>query len=148
MGGNNAPKKSPNLKPPWKPGQSGNPNGRPPGCRNKATLAIEELLDGEAEGLTRKAIELALKGDMQALRLCLERICPPRKDRPISLELPKVDTVSDIVTAIGATLEAVAAGEVTPSEGTSIAGLLETKRKAIETEEMEQRIKGLEDAAT
>ena len=39
---------------PFQPGQSGNPDGRPNGSRNKATLAIEELLDGEGEGLTRK----------------------------------------------------------------------------------------------
>jgi hypothetical protein len=129
---------------PFQPGQSGNPCGKPKGTRNKTTLAIEELLDGEAEGLTRKAIELALGGDMQALRLCLERICPPRKDRPIILELPKVETISDIVTAIGATLKAVAIGEITPSEGTSIAGLLETKRKAIETLDIEKRIAALE----
>jgi hypothetical protein len=98
---------------PFKPGQSGNPSGKPKGTRNKATLAIEELMEGEANGLTRKAIELALGGDIQALRLCLDRICPPRKDRPISLKLPKVETIPDIVTAIGSTLEAVASGEIT-----------------------------------
>ena len=131
---------------PFEPGKSGNPKGRPNGSRNKATLAIEELVEGEAEGLTHKAIELALKGDMQALRLCLDRICPPRKDRPISLELPTVETIPDIVTAIGATLEAVAAGEITPTEGQAVAGLLESKRKAIETEELERRLRRLEDA--
>ena len=57
----------------------GNP-GRPKGARHKTTLAIEALLDGEAEALTRKAIELAKAGDLVALRLCLDRICPPRKD--------------------------------------------------------------------
>src|SRR4029077_7685570 len=47
---------------PWHPGQSGNPSGRPKGSRNRTTLAAEALLDGEAEQLTRKAIELA-KGE-------------------------------------------------------------------------------------
>jgi len=129
------------------PGQSGNPKGRPNGSRNMATLAIEELMEGEADGLTRKAIELALNGDIQALRLCLDRICPPRKDRPIFLKLPKVETIPDIVIAIGATLEAVATGDITPSEGQSVAGLLESKRKAIETEELERRIMRLEEAS-
>ena len=55
--------------------------GRPQGSRNKATLAIEALLDGESDKLTRKAVDLAMKGDTTALRLCLERLCPPRKDR-------------------------------------------------------------------
>ena len=63
-----------------RPGQSGNPEGRPKGSRNVTTLALETLLDGQAAALTQKAIDLALSGDMAALRLCLDRILPPRKD--------------------------------------------------------------------
>jgi len=66
----------------FKQGQSGNPSGRPVGARNRATLAMESLLDGEAEAITSKAIELAKKGDGPALRLCMERIMPARRDRP------------------------------------------------------------------
>jgi hypothetical protein len=73
---------------PFSKGQSGNPGGRPLGARHKATLAAEALLDGEAEGLTRKAIEAALGGDMPALRICLDRILPPRKERPVRFKLP------------------------------------------------------------
>ncbi len=51
--------------------------GKPKGARHRATLAALELLDGEAEALTRKAVELALEGDTTALRLCLERMAPP-----------------------------------------------------------------------
>ena len=65
-----------------KPFKSGN-SGRPKGSLNRVTLAIQSLLDGEGEELTRKAIELAKEGDLTALKLCLERICPPRKSRPI-----------------------------------------------------------------
>ena len=73
----------------FKPGTSGNPSGKPAGARNKTTLAVEALLDGEAEYLTRKAIELAKAGDMAALRLCLDRIVPARKDRHVaSVALP------------------------------------------------------------
>jgi hypothetical protein len=63
----------------WRRGASGNKAGKPKGTRHKATLAAETLLEGEAEALTRKAIELALKGDIAALRLCLDRIIPARK---------------------------------------------------------------------
>jgi uncharacterized protein DUF5681 len=73
----------------FKPGQSGNPSGRPKGSRHKTTLAIEELLDGEAEEITRKAIEKAKDGDTAALRICLDRLSPPRKDRHIELSMPK-----------------------------------------------------------
>ena len=70
-------------------GRSGNPRGRPLGSRNSATLAAEALLEGEAEKLTRKCIELAMDGDTVALRLCLERIYPARKDRPVTFPLPR-----------------------------------------------------------
>ena len=63
------------IKGRWAKGTSGNPAGRPTGSRNKATLYFEELLDGQGEALIKKAVELSLKGDTTALRLCLERIC-------------------------------------------------------------------------
>ena len=66
------------------PGQSGNPAGRPRGARNRATQAAEAILSGEAEALTRKAVELALAGDVTALRLCLERFCPLKEGAPWS----------------------------------------------------------------
>ena len=72
-------------------GQSGNPAGRPPGARNKATLAMEELLDGETDKLTRMAIEKAVTGDTAALRLCMDRIMPRRRDRPVQFTLPRIE---------------------------------------------------------
>jgi len=74
----------------FKSGQSGNPGGRPKGALNKATLATQALLEGEAEALTRKVVELAKSGNPMALRLCLERLLPPRRDRPIIFALPKL----------------------------------------------------------
>jgi hypothetical protein len=125
-------------------GRSGNPNGRPQGSRNKATLAIERLLDGQSEALTQKAVELALAGDMQALKLCLERICPPRKSRPIQIDLPMVETAADITAAQGAVIAAMANADITPDEANTIAGVLEAKRRSIETCELEGRIADLE----
>jgi len=128
------------------PGNNIGKNGRPQGSRNKATLAIEKLLEGEAEALTRKAIELAKDGDMQALRLCMERLCPPRRDSPASVPLPKVETpAADTAKAMASVLEAVAEGDITPSEGTAIAGIIEHHRRAIETTEIEERLRKLED---
>jgi hypothetical protein len=94
---------------PFEPGKSGNPAGKLKGTRNKTTLAVEALLDGEAETITRKAIELAKDGDLAALRLCLDRIAPPRKDRPVLFELPPVSSAADAAKAAAALLEAVAA---------------------------------------
>jgi Family of unknown function (DUF5681) len=78
---------------PFQKGQSGNLAGRPPGSRNRTTLAAESLLEGEAQALTRTAIKLALAGDTTALRLCLERIVPQRKSRAVSFEAPRIDGI-------------------------------------------------------
>jgi hypothetical protein len=144
MTGAKSPKSSPNLKPAWKPGQSGNPKGRPQGSRNAATLAIEELLDGEAEGLTRKAIDLALGGDIQALRMCLERICPPRKDRPVLFDLPEMTTSKGASRVMAGIVEAVADGDITPDEASRVASIVEVYRKTLETSELEARLSALE----
>ena len=83
-------------------GQSGNPAGKPPGCRNEATRIAEALLDGEVEALTRKAMALALDGDAAAMRLCFERIIAPRRGRPVHLDLPPIVEAADIANAMGA----------------------------------------------
>src|ERR1700710_2221887 len=111
-------------------GRSGNPSGRPKGARNYTTRAIEALLDGEAETLTRKAIELAEEGDTVALRMCLDRLIPPRKDRPITFDLPPIETAGDPPKATGAIVSAVAAGELTPAEAVEISKTLDVHVRA------------------
>lgn len=121
----------------------GNP-GKPRGARHRATLAVEGLLDGEAEALTRKAVELAFSGDTTALRLCLDRICPPRKDAPVSFALPEMKDTSDALAALNSIVQAVASGELTPTEAKNLAGLVESFRKTAEIEDLERRIEALE----
>ncbi len=128
----------------WKKGESGNPAGKKPGTRHRATLAIEKLLDGEGEALTRKAIELAKDGDLTAIKLCLERICPPRKSRPIKIDLPEVNTADGVSKAQATAVQAVADGEITPEEGKVLADILEARRKSIETADHEARLSKLE----
>jgi hypothetical protein len=128
----------------WPKGVSGNPAGRPRGSRHKATLAAEALLDGEAEALTRKAIEKAKEGDGVALRLCLERILPARKDRLVSLELPKIETAGDSLKAIAAIVDAVARGELTPGEAGDFVRVIEAFARSSETMTLEARIAALE----
>ena len=130
-------------KTPGRPFKQGNP-GRPRGSLNKVTLAVQSLLDGEADALTRKAIDLAMNGDTVALRLCLERLCPPRKSRPINIKLPEVETTEGVAKAQNAVVQAVADGELTPEEGNIISGILEARRKSIELEDHERRISTLE----
>jgi hypothetical protein len=120
--------------------------GRPEGSKNKATLALQSLLDDEGEAITRKAVEMAKQGDSAALRLVLERLIPPIRERRLALELPKVETPAGITAAIGAVLEAVGAGKITPGEGQALASLLESNRKALETLELEARIAAIEES--
>jgi Family of unknown function (DUF5681) len=132
---------------PFVPGQSGNPKGRPAGSRNAATLAIDALLDGEAEALTQKAIYLAKNGDMQALKLCMDRIVPPRRDRPVTFTLPKIEGPADAASAMASILEAAAQGDLTPIEAGELAKLLDVYVRTVETNELAKRIDQLEKAA-
>lgn len=133
---------------PFKPGKSGNPAGKPKGARHKTTLAIEALLDGEAEVLTRKAIELAKGGDMQALRLCMDRLAPPRKDRSIAFEMPSIDTVDDLPAATRAVMDAVSVGDITPSEAAELGKLVDAHVRAIEVSDINKRLEALERTAS
>jgi hypothetical protein len=118
--------------------------GRPNGSRNRATIALQSLLEDEGEGIARKAVELALAGDTTALRLVMERLIPPTRERRLRLNLPQVDKPESITAAIGVVLAAVADGTITPSEGQTVAALLEAQRKNIETLLLEARIAAIE----
>ena len=132
----------------FQPGQSGNPAGRPKGARNKTTLAVEALLDGEAEAISRKAIAMAKDGDMTAIRLCMDRIVPPRKDRPIPFPMPKMETAADAVRASASVIAAVAEGELTPSEAAELTTMVEAFARTIEVADLETRLIALEVAST
>ena len=119
-------------------------SGRPKGARNRTTQAALALLEGEGEAITRKAVAMALAGDASALRLCLERIAPPRKDAPVSFTVPKMQTASDAAAAAGAVLESVGQGDLTPIEGAHVMGLIESFRRTLETSDLETRLAALE----
>jgi Family of unknown function (DUF5681) len=128
---------------PFEKGRSGNPRGRRPGSRNKATIAAAALLEGESEALTRKAVEMALKGDPTALRLCMERLLPPCRERSVALRLPPIGSARpaenrqpsphDVSLAMDAVVSALARGEITPGEADRIAAVVGTFVGAVET---------------
>lgn len=128
----------------FQPGVSGNPKGRARGSRNKATLLLEKLIDGEGEGIIRAMIQAAVGGDVSAGRALLDRLVPPRRDRVIQFALPPLATIADAPRALGAITAAVAAGDLTPSEASDLATLVERFVKAIEASTLESRISALE----
>ena len=101
---------------------------------------------GQASALTQKAINLALAGDMAALRLCLDRILPPRKDSPVAFDLPEMKTLNDAVPAMGALVKAVGDGDLTPTEAAELTKMVQAFAKIIETAELEERVRKLEAA--
>ena len=127
-------------------GQSGNPAGKPPGCRNHASRTAEALLDGEAEALTRKVMTLALDGDPTAIRLCFDRIIAPRRARPVQLDLPPIAGPADIAAAMAAITAAVAEGAITPAEGAEVGMVVDTYLRALEASDFDRRLKALEAA--
>ena len=118
--------------------------GRPKGSRNKATIAIESLLQYQAEALTQTAISKALEGDSIALRLFMDRIAPPMKDKPIVFPLPRMQGAMDASKAAGSILNAVGDGTLTPIEGTRVMGLIDSYRRTLEFTDIEQRLHALE----
>ena len=122
---------------------SGN-SGRTKGSRNKTTIAIESLLEGQAEALTQTAISKALGGDSIALRLCMDRIAPPMKDKPVVFPLPRMHGAMDASEAAGSVLSAVSEGTLTPIEGTRVMGLIDSYRRTLELTDIEQRLHQLE----
>ena len=127
-------------------GQSGNPAGRTPGCRNQATRIAEALLDDDVEALTRKAVALALDGDTAAMRLCFDRIIAPRRARPVHLDLPPIAEAADVAAAMAAITAAVAEGAITPAEGAEVGMVVETYLRALEASDFDRRLKALEAA--
>ena len=125
----------------WKPGQTGNPKGRPPGqseiTRLRASLAgdVPEILAG--------LVMAAKGGDVQAARLILERILPPVKaiEQAVELQLP----VDGTLTAQGrAVVSAVAGGDLAPSQGAALLGAIGTLARVTEIDELTARIAALE----
>src|ERR1700745_2679078 len=116
-------------------GRPGNPAGRPRGCRDHANRAARLLLAGEGEALTRKAVELALAGDPTALRLCLERIVGPYRERAGGFTMPPVGNAAHLAGAMGAVAGATAQGAVTPREAMQLGQVFEPYVRAVEATE-------------
>ena len=118
--------------------------GRVAGVKNRATIAAQKLLDGEAEALTRKAIELAKMGDIRALRLCFARLVPPRRHAPIQMELPRVETSADATLASREIVQSFARGDLTPDEAEVALKLILSLAGVLEIAELESRVAVLE----
>ncbi len=129
----------------FRKGESGNLAGKPKGTRHRATMLAEALMAGDLDGIVRAVIKRAKSGDMGAARIVLDRLAPIRRGRPVEIDLPKIETVADVLAAQAVVIGAVGQGALTPEEGQLVGGLIDAKRRAIETFEHEKRLLALEE---
>ncbi len=125
-------------------GQSGNPKGRPKGARNRLAVTVDELMQADATKIVEVALDKAKSGDATFVRMVLDRIIPPVKDRPVTFDLPGIDSAQDAAVAAGAVLRAVADGDLTPIEAAEVSKIVSTYVTALEASDLEQRIAKLE----
>ena len=128
----------------FKPGKSGNPKGKAKGTLHKATRAALALLEGDLEAITEKLVEKAKEGDLMAVKLILDKVIPNARERRLSIKLPQVKGAANLPAVLASVLEAVSNGELTPGEGQTITAMLEAYRKGVELNDIEARLKALE----
>ena len=131
---------------PYLKGQSGNPAGKRPGTRNRATIIAEAMLDCETRPLVRHVIDEAKGGDNVMARFCVGRILPPRRERPVRFDLPPIESAADLKAAMAAVTAAVANGELTIREAWEFSQMLDTFIRAIDTTEFATQLERLEAA--
>ena len=130
----------------WKPGESGNPRGKPKGAINKTTRLALALFEGDIQNIAGVVIQQAKSGDLTAARLVLDKLVPNARERAVELPgLPSTENPAGVAEAQAAILQAVAAGDLTPGEAATLSGIVENRRKSIETRELELRIQALEE---
>lgn len=127
---------------PFKKGEVANPAGRPPGIPDRRTK-YRTLLEAHTPDLVERCVALAMAGDVQAMRLCLERVLPPVKavDEPVAMTFANPDNPAECGREVVA---AVSAGVLSPAAGATLMGTLETLSKLIEAEELQERIAAME----
>ena len=125
-------------------GRSGNPAGKAPGARHAITILAEKLMSADVEAVVESVLAAAKAGDMTAARIVMDRIAPIRKGAGIPIEMPSIVTARDVDEAMTAITDAMAAGTISPEEASVAAGVVDLRRKAIETADFDRRLREIE----
>jgi hypothetical protein len=125
-------------------GCSGNPRGKAKGTKNRATLAAEQLLQGELESICRRLIQEATSGNMQAIKMILDRVLPPKRNSYTSFYLPNFDDSTGILHAIDSIMKAVSQGNLSVEDAEMLTRMVDTYMRAKETYDYEERLSKFE----
>lgn len=128
----------------FRKGKSGNPQGKPKGARHKASMMAEMLFEEEIETVCHQVINQAKEGNLQAAKIILDRLLPPKKDRPINFKLPIIQNAADALKAGRLICHAVGTGELTPVEAESLSKVVEIQAKNIELYDFGLRLETIE----
>ena len=116
-------------------GQSGNPAGKPKGTRNRATALLEAITDADLTAITETLVTKAKAGDMTAIRILFDRLAPAPRSRAVAIELSAIgawEGTDAVLASHKAIVEAVGAGDISPTEGLDLVGVIEAQRTAVE----------------
>ena len=129
---------------PFEPGNTFG-KGRPAGSRNKATLALEALIEGQGEEVINTIIASAKDGDMTAAKALLDRLVPKRKSAPAPITLSPAASASDLESALFEVFNKLADQSLTPEEAAQITGIIANHIRLHETLRLEDRLLELEE---
>jgi hypothetical protein len=129
-----------------RPFEAGNKfgRGRPRGSKNRTTVVAQQLLESHAEPVIRKALMMAIQGDTAAMKLCMDRILPVCRELPVKLGKLPTATAAEVSKSTQKVLQALAVGRLPMGQALTMSDLLEKRRRAIETEGLDERLRKLE----
>lgn len=105
---------------------------------------IEQMFEGYGGALVNKAAQMALDGNVAALRLCVSRIVAPRRHRASEFELPSLRSAADLAPAIAAIVEAVGDGVISTGEAAELSQIVDAFGRALAAADVEERLQRLE----
>jgi polyhydroxyalkanoate synthesis regulator phasin len=113
-------------------GQSGNPNGRMPGARGRATELVEKLMRDDAKDVVESVINAAKSGDMVAAKVVVDRLAPAPRGRFLQINVPKIEKPADALPLMAGVLDTMAKGELTPHEASDLSNTVMVYLKVLE----------------
>lgn len=119
--------------------------GRPKGSRNKITVALEMIGNENAEVVYQQLVDLALgrtkEGDINACKIILDRVYPPRKVNKYDLGYEGImNTVQDVNALSKHVLKMVVNGEISTEEAEAYGKIIEQRLKIIIDTDMAAKI--------